>query len=473
LIGQFLGESLFLSGFSLVFAFALVELSLPMFGSLVGKEVIFDYIADPILLLGILLLTIAVGLVSGSYPAFFLSAFRPVQVLKGSATSGGRGWLRKGLVVIQFALSVGLIVGTVVMERQHQFLTTRNLGFDKEFLIDVRLNLLSDRTRSYDRLRQALLQNPKISSISSSSNKPGVTDHNGIQIRTPGSEQDESVGIIYVNYDYVQTLDLNVVSGRGFSADIGSDRNGILLNRSALKKLGAEFEPGHPVELFHRDRERIVPRYNGSVIGVVRDFNHRPLVDGPPRPLVFAIANSDWAHGRALVRIAPEGAGETVDFIQNQWGQLFPDQPFRFSFLDADIERVYRTEKQWQTTFTAFATLAISVACLGLFGLAAFTAERRTKEIGIRKVMGASVRQIVLLLSQEFTWLVLVANVVAWPVAYVFLDRWLQRYHYHVDLSLDMFIWSGLLALSIAWLTVAYQAVKAANTNPVDALRYE
>lgn len=473
IIRQFLGESLFLSSLSLVFALALIELTLPTFGNLVGKEVIFDYQSDPTLLLIMFSLTFWVGIGAGSYPALYLSAFRPVQVLKGGTSGRERGTIRKGLVVIQFALSVCLIVGTVVMAQQHHFLTNRNLGFDKEFLLDLRLNMLSNRTQSYAQLKKALLENPKILNITVSSNKPGVTDHNGIQIRTPGSDQETSIGIVYVTPNYVKTLGLNVIAGRDFDTQISADANNILLNQSALKKLGTNFRPGHPVELFYRNRGRIVPRYMGKTIGIIQDFNHRPLTDGPPQPLIFATANSNWAHSRALIRIAPQNTGETVAFIQDQWHQLFPSQPFRYSFLDADIERVYRAEKRWQTIFTSFAGLAIVIASLGLFGLSAFTAERRTKEIGIRKVMGASVGQIVILLSREFTGLVIIANAIAWPIAYDRLNDWLQNYYYHIDLTLGMFIWSGLLALSIAWITVAYQAIKAACANPIDALRYE
>jgi len=318
-----------------------------------------------------------------------------------------------------------------------------------------------------------LLQSPRILRVTTSTNKPGVNDHNGIQIRAAGSEVDHGIGIIYVDHDYVEALGLELAEGRGFSVEIPSDaRHAVLINESARKMLGAEFGPGIEVELFWRQQERIVSAYDAAIVGVLEDFNHRPLYIHP-QPIVWAIGQNDWHFRQALVRISPGNATEVTAFIEACWQRLFPALPFRSSFLDRDIERVYRQEKQWQTLFTYFAGLAIGVACLGLFGLAAFTAERRTKEIGIRKTLGASVLHVVLLLSKEFSYLVLAANIIAWPVAYWALNSWLQDYPYRIELEVWIFLLSGALALGIAWLTVSWQAVKAALSDPVEALRYE
>ncbi|MCK5329051.1 MAG: FtsX-like permease family protein, partial [Candidatus Latescibacteria bacterium] len=474
LIKQFLGESILLSCVALVFAFALMELLLPTFNGLVGKKLDFNYLDNPVLLLLMVGVAVVVGLIAGSYPAFFLSAFLPVQVLKGLVHRGSKGnWFRRVLVVFQFVLSVILIVSTIVLYQQHHFLTNKDLGFDKEHVISVPLSFLPNRARNYELFKHELLRNPRISGVTSSTNKPGVTDHNGIQIRASGSAEDRGIGIIYVDHDCLETLDIELAAGRDFSKDIASDtKHAILLNESAREFLGAEFGPGKLVELFWRMQDKIVPVYDGTIIGVVRDFNHHPL-DIRPQPIVFAIAQADWNYRQALIRIGPQSIPETVHFIQAQWQRLFPDQPFRFSFLAQDIEQVYRPLRRWQTIFGYFALLAVFIACLGLFGLASFATEQRTKEIGIRKILGASVSGIVLLLSKEFTKLVLVSNLIAWPVAYWAMNRWLQDFAYRIPIGVETFVLAGVLALIIALLTVSFQAVKAATANPVQALRYE
>ena len=474
LIKQFLGESILLSCVALVFAFALMELLLPTFNGLVGKKLDFNYLDNPVLLLLMVGVAVVVGLIAGSYPAFFLSAFLPVQVLKGLVHRGSKGnWFRRVLVVFQFVLSVILIVSTIVLYQQHHFLTNKDLGFDKEHVISVPLSFLPNRARNYELFKHELLRNPRISGVTSSTNKPGVTDHNGIQIRASGSAEDRGIGIIYVDHDYLETLDIELAAGRDFSKDIASDtKHAILLNESAREFLGAEFGPGKLVELFWRMQDKIVPVYDGTIIGVVRDFNHHPL-DIRPQPIVFAIAQADWNYRQALIRIGPQSIPETVHFIRAQWQRLFPDQPFRFSFLAQDIEQVYRPLRRWQTIFGYFALLAVFIACLGLFGLASFATEQRTKEIGIRKILGASVSGIVLLLSKEFTKLVLVSNLIAWPVAYYAMNRWLQDFAYRIPIGVGTFLLAGVLALIIALLTVSFQAVKAATANPVKALRYE
>lgn len=472
LIKQFLGESVLLSGIALAFALMLMELLLPAFNRLVGRELFFTYGDEPQLLLLMLGIALIVGLVAGSYPAFSLSMFKPVQVLKGEVSkTGGRSWLRRGLVVVQFTLSIALIIGMMTIEQQHRFLTTRYLGFDKEFLVSLPLPSGEGKySRQYMSFKNELLNNPHISGVTASSNKPGVTGHNGITIRAPGADEETQIGIMYVDFDYTRTLDIEMVAGRDFSNETASDtEHAILLNESALGLLGADFEPGKAVELFWRERDKIIPAYDATVVGIVRDFNHRPYIR--PQALVFAIASRH--NEQALIRISPDQLLERIDFIKARWQQFFPDRPFQFSFLDEDIEAVYRAEKRWQKIFTHFAILAVFIACLGLFGLASFTTERRTKEIGIRKVLGASVPDIVVLLVKEFTWLVAMSNLVAWPVAYFILEEWLQGYSYRIDMGPSIFLLAGMAALAIAWSTVSYQAIRAALSNPVDALRYE
>ena len=473
LAGQFLGESILISLVAMAVALLLVEAFLPAFRAMVGKEVALSFRDEPVLLLLMGAIALLVGALAGTYPALLLSGFRPAHVLKGDVTKNRAGIrFRRGLVVLQFALSVGLIVCTVVMHQQRRFLATRHLGFDREHVVYLPLHLLADRLTSYPLLKQELLSLPGVESVTASVNKPGVTDNKGIQIRLSGAEEDHSIGIVYVDHDYVENLRLELAAGRDFSAEIDADAHHVvMLNESAVESLGEDFGLGASVELFWRSRGKAIPQYEATVIGVLKDYNHRPY--SPAVPLVFAVPISGWGYQHALVRIGPGQTLSAVDAIGSTWKRLFPDLPFRFSFLDDDIQAVYRAEQQWERVLTYVAGLAVFVACLGLFGLASFSAEQRTREIGVRKTLGASVTNVVLLLSREFTALVVAANLIAWPVTYWFLRDWLQHYHYRIDLGVGVFLLSGMVALVVAWLTVSSQAVRAGRTNPVEALRYE
>ena len=470
LVRQFLGESIFLSGIALIFALALVELLLPTFNRLVGKELNMNYGEDPLLLLIMVGVAVIVGILAGSYPAFFLSAFHPILVLKGWGSKGGSGrGFRRGLVVFQFVLSVVLIIGTIIINQQYQFLTHKELGFDKKNVIVVPLEFISEQ--EYELYKHELLRNPRILSVTASSQKPGVSGVGLLSIRPAGSDHEETINTIYVDFDYLETLHIELVEGRDFARNILSDvKSAFLLNALALEKLGGAFSPGNQVELFVRQNDKIIPMHDGTVIGVVRDFNYWSLYLSP-KPVVFAI--DPRCFDDALIRIRPDQMLDTIGFIKAQWNRLFPETPFDFSFLDEDIERVYRPVQRWQTIFGYFTMLAIFVAGLGLFGLASFTTERRTKEIGIRKVLGASVSNIVLLLSKDFIQLVIVSNLIAWPIAYWAMNRWLQDFAYRINIGWWTFVLAGALALLIALLTVSFQAIKAALANPVEALRYE
>ena len=473
LVAQFLGEAVLLSSAAMGGALVLVEILLPAFGDLVGQRLDFRYLDDSALILLPLCATILIGFIAGAYPALVLTRFRPAQVVKGDVQVAGSGIrMREVLVVSQFALSAILIILTLVAYRQHQLLTSRDLGFVKEHLVTMPLYYLQKPSRAYVRLKRELLRNPNVVNVTVSTNKPGVTDNKGTLIRRRGSQDEADIGIIYVDHEYARTLGLQVLEGRDLSRDIPSDaKRAVLVNKAALEALGAGHGVGEEVELFHRSNARVEITYDAQIVGVLNDFSHRAYF--LPQAMVFAVGQGDWQHQWAIIRIRPEGTMNTVASIRETWPRLFPGTPLRLSFLDEDIQRAYLREKRWQTTFTCFAGLAVLISALGLFGLASFTAERRVKEIGIRKTMGASVTGLVLLLGSQFIRLVALANVIGWPIAYFAAKDWLQGYAYRIDLGADLFLAGGGIVLVIALLTVGGQAVKAALADPVKALRYE
>ena len=455
LVRQFLGEAVLMSLLAMVLAVSLVELLLPSFNAITTKELRVHWI-DQGYWIGICVsITLAVGLLSGAYSAFLLSSFRPVQMLRGklSADQDGR-FLRKGLVVVQFAISIGLIVSTLVLESQMHYIQTKRLGFDGEQVVIIQAALPLRDQGVYSTFKTEALRHANVLYVSSGS--------------IPGSEPtrariEDTGGFVTVyqygaDYDYIETLGLNLKSGRGFSPDHTQDaKNGLVATEMYMNQVAN----GKLDNVFRSGRE---------VLGVVENFHVLSLRE-PILPLLIELRPG--FSGNLLVRIGNGNVQETLAFLEQTWKTTCAGHPFEFEFLDARINQLYQAEKRLGDLMAYFSSLAILVACLGLFGLAAFTAERRTKEIGIRKVLGASVSGIVMLLSKDFVTLMLIANVIAWPVAYWAMRDWLTNFAYRIDLGWSVFALSGGLALMIALLTVGYQAWKAARANPVDALRYE
>ena len=465
LVWQFLGESVMLSGVAIGVALLLTALFLPAFRAIIGSAVSFraEDVGTLALLVGIGLLA---GLLAGTYPAFYLSAFRPATVLKGEVTRGNRATLlRKGLIVLQFGISVFLIISTISIYNQIHYMRSKKLGFAKEQVIFAPLT--PPIQESYDAFRQTVLQNPNVLHVAQAGNLPGrVNTSRGYN--WPGQSADEENGrsfyTILADYDYLTTLGLELVAGRDFSRDMPTDfENAYILNETAVRELGwsAEEAVGQPFRAWDREM--------GQIIGVVQDFHYQSLHQ-QIGPVVINI--KPWI-SYAAFRLTPENIPATVDYLQAQWQRLAPGFPFDYRFLDEDFDRLYRAEEDLVRLFTFFAGLAIFVACLGLFGLAAYSAEQRTKEIGIRKVLGASTRSITLLLSKEFTLLVSVAFFLAAPVAFFVMRRWLADFAYRIEISGWVFLLAGVLALTIAWLTVSYQSIKAALADPVKSLRYQ
>ena len=458
LICQFLGETILLCGISLVLALGLVELTLPAFNAIFGKGLALDHVDHGAALVAGLLLTLGIGLVAGAYSAFVLSAFRPVQVLKGVFCPGYLNtWLRQGLVVFQFSASIVLIVCTAVIYIQMRYVQDKALGFAKEQVVLVSYAYALEE--QYESFKNELLVHSGVQSVTSG-NVPGMVD--GMTFGTRVDGKAVNVLMYDVDYDFVETLGLKLIQGRSFGRSDGENADEVVI-------VNEEY-----VRLFGRDEESYKQNFGDEgelrIVGVVQNFHARSL-----HQKIQPVAMRLKPGGRfyTLVRVHPHDTPGTLEFLKKKWAAFVPERPFAYSFLDQDWAKMYREEQQLGRIMGSFAALAIFVACLGLFGLASFAAERRTKEIGIRKILGASVANIVLLLSNDFTKLVVVANAIAWPLAYYAMQHWLQNFAYRIELGVEHFLLGGVIALAIAWLTVGWQALRAALANPVDALRYE
>jgi putative ABC transport system permease protein len=464
LIGQFLGESFLLSFISLLLAIGLVEILLPAFNAISEKEISLNYSQSWIVLIGLVGMAFVVGFLSGSYPAFLLSSFRPIEVLRGKVKSSlAVPFLRKILVIFQFSVSVILITGTVVIRDQLIYIRNKNLGFDKEQLVAIPLRS-NEIIRNYQSIKNELLQYPDIVKVSASSTLPGRGL--GTSVFRPEGASDDNCLLMYnisVDYDFIKTLGIELLAGRSFSKDFSSDdREAFIINEAAVKKLGWKSPIGKQVEY--------ISVRKGTVIGVVKDFHYLSLHQ-KIEPFLLYVDPEDFRY--FAVKIRPQNISRTLAFLEDKWRKFDPAHPFEYSFLDDDFDKLYKADKKLGQIFVSFTALAIFIACLGLFGLTSFTAEQRTKEIGIRKVLGASVPDIIVLLSREFTKWVLAANLIAWPVAYYAMNRWLQNFAYRISISLWMFFLAASLTFVISLFTVSFQAVRAAVSNPVKALRYE
>jgi ABC-type antimicrobial peptide transport system permease subunit len=463
LIRQFFSESMFFAFAGLFFALLMVELLLPVFNDLAGKNLKLFLFNDPLILVVILGITIFTGFISGSYPAIYLSSLRPINALKTrNETTSSKSLFRKVLVVTQFSLSLIMIIGTLIVFKQLDYIRDRKLGYNKENLIYFVIR--GDSFTKYDAMKNELLQHPNILSITRTRALPDDgTFFINSKWRWKGKNPDEEVLMNgnFVGYDYFETFGMEIKEGRSFSKEFSTDQTAVVLNEAAVKRMEVPSPIG--MELVNGDSKF-------TIVGIVKDYHFRSL-HKEIEPLVLML----WPGGcRGLcARIKSEDIASTIAFLEKKWNQFVPDSTFSYGFMDKRLERLYRTEQQVSEICKYVTLLTIFISCLGLFGLASFMAERRTKEIGIRKTLGASVTRISLMLSKEFTRLVLLANVIGWPLVYLVMRKWLQRFAYHTTISVDIFILGGFLALMIAWLTIGYQAIKAALTNPVDALKYE
>lgn len=468
LITQLLGEAILGTLLAVIFTIALIEFLLPLFNHLTNKALTVHYLRDTWLLFGLIGLSIGVGLLSGVYPAFVLANLQPLQVLKGPFRASKRGSnLQRGLVIFQFTISITLIAATVIMYQQLRFMNTQSLGFNHEQV--VALPIRSQQARNnIERLKTTLQQHPSVVQAAASAGLPGrLRLIDSYAISTPGAPANEQQDMLVmgVDYDFMDLLELNLLEGRGFSEAFSTDADhAFIVNEAAAQLMGWDEAVGQPLFLNEGDGK------TGVVIGVVEDFHLRSLHHSI-EPLVIHV----WPERHSFLSIRTEAANflETIAFAETTWASFVPDQPFDYVFLDEAFGAQYATDIRISEVFTYFSILAIFIACLGLFGLALFTTQQRTKEVGIRKVLGASAQSVMFLITRAFLQLVGIAFLLAIPLAYLGTHRWLQDFSYAITPSPALFLISGLLAFLVAGITVGTLALRTAFANPIDALRTE
>ncbi|MEO8416297.1 MAG: ABC transporter permease [Ginsengibacter sp.] len=462
LIKQFIGESIMLTALAVMIALGIMILLLPLFNHVTQKQILFPF--DNISFwINIVVITLVTGIVSGSYPALFLSSFNPVKVLKGAAKlTSGAVWFRKGLVVFQFVLSMVLIIGTIVISEQVNFIQAKNLGYDRENLIYVPIE--GELINKYATWKNEALKMPGIQNVSWISDNPtrldqwtNNVDWEGRDARTLISFEQPATG-----YDFVKTMKLTMKEGRYFSKDFATDSDAYVINETAAKRIGYANPIGRFVTM---------NGHKATIIGVLKDFHYRSLHD-QIQPMIIRFSK-DAFYGNILVRTQAGKTKQALASLEKICKQVNPQFPFTYSFSNDEYKKLYNNEQVVSKLSNAFAFLAIFISCLGLLGLMIFTAEQRTKEIGIRKVLGASVAGIVRLMSTDILKLVVVAVLIACPVGWWTMNSWLNNYAYKIDMSWWVFLLAGGLAVLIAILTISFQAIKAAITNPVNSLRSE
>jgi putative ABC transport system permease protein len=468
LMGQFLTEAVMLSLCALLLAMLLAYAALPLFNDLANKQIAFPL--RSILFWVITLVTaVVVGILAGSYPAFFLSAFKPLKVLRGAVGQDGKGGhLRNALVVFQFVVSVMLIIGTGVIYNQLNYIQTKKLGYTKEQVLIIKdAYALDTKARTF---KQEVGKLPNVQSSTLTSFLPTASARTDNTFFPQGEMQQEkgiSMQKWAVDYDYVKTLNLSIKSGRGFQENFPSDSSGIIINEAAAKILGYADPVGKRIYDLVMDSTNSKRTY--TILGVVKDFHYESLRKNIGALSLVLRPSS----GLVAIRLKAANYSQTVAQVEALWKQMAPGQPFNYRFMDEDFDSEYRSEQRVGQIFITFAVISIIIGCLGLFGLSAYTAERRTKEIGVRKVLGASVSNIIALLSKDFLKLVLLSIVIGSPIAWFAMNSWLKDFAYHIEISWWMFAAAGLLAIIIALLTVSFQSIKAALMNPVRSLKSE
>lgn len=461
---QFIGESVIICLFAFVLTVALTAFTLPYFNELAGKTVSVGVFSNPFHLLVLFLISLAIGIVAGIYPAFVLSSFKPVSVLKGSFSTGNSGvLLRKGLVIVQFTISITLIIGTIIVYNQMNFMQKQELGFDKEQTLILKANVSPAQTE----LKHALDNLAGVKSTSLGASVPGMvcnTAYSEIEDKN-GDLHVANIPLYFVDFDYIAQFGLKIIAGRGFSREFATDSTqAMVVNQETVKLLGYS-DPHEALGAKFKQWGR-----EGQIVGVVRDFHFKSLQRNiQPLTMRIELGRTDLL----AVKLDAGYIKKTLTTIQGKWKASFPNEPFDYYFLDEFFNRQYRAQERFGIIFLNFAALAILISCLGLLGLAAYSTLQRRREIGIRKVLGASVSGVVNLLSKEFLKLVVIAFLIASPIAWFVMDYWLEEFAYKIDLQWWMFGLAGFSAMTIALLTVGFHAIKASLTNPVKSLRTE
>ncbi|MBN2461484.1 MAG: ABC transporter permease [Candidatus Cloacimonetes bacterium] len=469
-IMQFLWESMSITIIAAIVAFVMIELLLPLFNNLVGKEMNIYFLPGWKMLLTVALFVFLLGMAAGLYPAFYLSAFKAVNVIKGSTVAGHKKYIfRNILVIFQFIISIALISSTIVIYKQIQYYRTKKLGFDKEhvLIIPLRGNELMQRAPL---LKSTFEQIPGINKITISSNFPGSGACQGHGFLPEGYDEEQPwlFKTMVIDYDFLEAFAISLKAGRNFSSDYASEDMSLIINETLAKNLGWDDPLGKIIkDPFNADGENPGAF---TVIGMVEDFHVNPLRN-KIEPMVFY--SNEGGNSTLSIKLAVGNIFKTLDLIRDKWQEMNPDMPFDYFFLDERFDSIHQGERKMGEIFLYFTLLAIFIACLGLFGLSSYVLQRKLKEIGIRKVLGSSLKDTLLLLSRDFNKLILLANLVAWPISYFLMNKWLQNFAYRTTISIWVFIMSGLLALFIAFTTMSAQIIRTARINPVDILKYE
>lgn len=471
LIRQFLGESLVVTTIASLLALAVVEVVLPFFNTLTQKNLQLVWY-QPVDLIGWIGLTLIIGAAAGFYPALVLSGFKPIYALKDKITGSSKSFLRQSLVTCQFTICIALLVCTLVIIDQLKFIQTKNLGFGKDQVLI--LSMLNDKSiKSHSATIKETLKNiPGVTGVTLTSGRLGGGDW-GMPMNYEGARSGEQLTtrVLMIDEDYIPTMQMQIVRGRNFSQSMTTDENGFIINETTMNQLGWKDPIGKYLERpIEKGKDGRWTYRREPVIGVVKDFHFRSLHQ-KIEPLVMYMQKENDNY--FFVRISGSDVLSTVRNIENAWNKIVPETAVEFQFLDELFERMYVAETRFAKIISLFSLIGIAIGCLGLYGLVSYVTIQRQKEIGIRKVLGASVSNIIMLLSKEFTKWVLFANLIAWPIAYYFMSRWLENFAYRETMTPGVFVLSGAVALGIALLTVSFQALKAAMANPVEALKCE
>jgi putative ABC transport system permease protein len=469
LVKQFLSESLIFSIIAYILAIILVELFLPVFNNFVGKHLSISFLHWKFIV-GSLTIVLFTGILAGVYPAFYLSSFQPIQLFRDTTQRGlSTIVFRKILIIVQFLISIALIISTLVVYDQLNYMRNKELGFDKDNVIYLQFR--GNIGKNFESFRNELKQNINILGVTAKNSLPIESADRTTSVQWPGKIPDQEVFVeaTAVDWDYIETMNLSLIDGRNFAREFSSDlKESFILNEEAVKHISVELPIGKPFSLW---------RHQGTIIGVVKNVHFSSLRHNIEPQVLYLVQDINSQemkdYGVILIKIKEGELNNSISYIEDTWNKINPNFPFEFHFLDTAVENQYQIEKKMGMIFNYFTLLSIFIASLGLFGLVSFSTEQRSKEIGIRKVLGASVPNILVMLTKNFTQWVLLANIFAWPIAWYAMNKWLQNFAYRIDLSIWPFLIAGVLALMIALMTVSWQAMRAAMANPVDSLRYE
>ena len=470
LVRQFIVESVLMTQIALILALGIVKISMPFFRNLVGKPNLqAPFFHQPIFLLGLITAAVVVGIIAGIYPAMVLSSFHPIAVLRGKFSGGVKNsTLRNALVVFQFSASIILIVGTIVVKKQMDYAQSKSLGYDREQVVVLNTyGVIGDRLAT---VKDALKRNSSVVSVSASTSVPGKSFDN-VGLRLEGTDSANATNILAVDDEYLETMRMQMAEGRFFSRAYATDKLAVILNESKARELGVKYLLDKTAHIWVGSKRGILPF---RIIGIIKDFHYESFREEvKPMAMIMTPGECGWSETYLSIRIRTGNVSATMKSLRQAWEDLYPGHPFEYAFLGSIYDELYKNETRTGKVFTLFTVFALFVACLGLFGLSSFAVGQRTKEIGIRKVLGAAPGGIFLSLSGDFSKWVGVANLLAWPLAYLLMKNWLHSFAYRIDLRWWMFGAAGILAFLVSLLAVSGQTIKAARTNPVDSLKYE